>query len=200
MNSHQGEILRYILLQQGIDLIILSDKLKVDITTLQFWLKSPTLARGIIEKIGCAINFDFSYFFYHSDVVPNPIIYLIDDTDLDIEIFKISMRKVIQPKVIEVFKTGDDAINKLLNVSINAPRSLPDYIFVDLNMPVCDGWDFLSHYYQLDLSSYKKPLIYILSSSINKSDINKSTNNKLIKEFISKPIEVRKMKTIFGVS
>ena len=72
-------------------------------------------------------------------------------------------------------------------------ESLPDYIFVDLYMPMFDGWDFLNRFQNIYQSLKKNINIYIVSSSIDPVDINRSKSYPFATTFISKPV----MKDIF---
>ncbi|HEY9002553.1 MAG TPA: response regulator [Mucilaginibacter sp.] len=73
------------------------------------------------------------------------------------------------------------------------PQSLPDYIFIDLYMPMFDGWDFLNRFQKLYKSLQKNIKVYIVSSSINPADISRSKLYPFVTTFISKPI----MKDVF---
>jgi CheY-like chemotaxis protein len=72
-------------------------------------------------------------------------------------------------------------------------KSLPDYIFVDLYMPRFNGWDFLNRFQKIYQSLKKNIHIYIVSSSIDPRDIDRSKSYPFSTEFISKPV----MKEIF---
>jgi len=72
-------------------------------------------------------------------------------------------------------------------------QSLPDYIFLDLHMPMFDGWDFLNKFQNLYQSLKKNIKIYIVTSSINPADLNRSKLYPFVTSFISKPI----MKEVF---
>jgi len=73
-------------------------------------------------------------------------------------------------------------------------NTLPDIIFLDINMPIQDGWDFLN---ELDhVIEQNKIPVHILTSSIDPSDIEKSKNYKSVKSFISKPLTTKKIKEI----
>jgi len=64
---------------------------------------------------------------------------------------------------------------------------LPDYIFVDLNMPEYNGWDFLNGYKRIYHSLRKAIKVYIVSSSIDPADIKRSKNYTFVDSFIMKP-------------
>ncbi|HVV54124.1 MAG TPA: response regulator [Mucilaginibacter sp.] len=72
-------------------------------------------------------------------------------------------------------------------------RALPDYIFVDLYMPRFDGWDFLNRFQNIYQKLKKNIKIYIVSSSVDPRDIDRSKHYPFVTTFISKPV----MKEVF---
>jgi CheY-like chemotaxis protein len=73
----------------------------------------------------------------------------------------------------------------------------PEIIFLDLNMPGMDGWDFLDQFNLLEICP-KMCRIFILSSSISLNDINRSKTYTTVQGFIIKPITIEKLKTALG--
>jgi CheY-like chemotaxis protein len=67
-------------------------------------------------------------------------------------------------------------------------RSLPDYIFIDLYMPSFTGWDFLNRFQNIYQSLKKNINIYIVSSSVDPRDIDRSKTYPFVTTFISKPV------------
>jgi len=63
-----------------------------------------------------------------------------------------------------------------------------DWLFLDLNMPVMDGWDFLKAYLQKFATQYPETKVCILSSTIDPEDFVKAGKYKIVLEFISKPL------------
>jgi len=88
---------------------------------------------------------------------------------------------------IDAFSNGLDAINFLKAVSLDDGK-LPDIILLDLFMPVMDGWGFLKEYEKLQPKLTKKIPIYIVTSSIDPADIQKSKAINLVIDFIVKPM------------
>ncbi|MBO0590347.1 response regulator [Cellulophaga sp. E16_2] len=87
---------------------------------------------------------------------------------------------------IMVFEDGEEALDDLVTL-VKTNQTLPEVIFLDLNMPIMDGWDFLDEFCKIpDIEN--KTRIYILSSSIFSVDIEKSKEYKVVKDFISKPL------------
>lgn len=112
---------------------------------------------------------------------------LIDD-DM---IFQYLAQKVITEtnlvKEIDMFSNGLEAIKYLKSAQTNKNK-LPDMILLDLFMPIMDGWGFLEEYVSIQAAMPKKIPIYIVSSSIDPADIQKSRMMNSVTDFIVKPM------------
>ncbi|MES2268765.1 MAG: response regulator [Bacteroidota bacterium] len=201
MERHRGHKLELVTGILGYSVDELSKKLNVGPDTILDWFESINLDINIINQISKAIEYDFESHF--PDLYLNrynPLIYVIDDADLDIIILQRSINKIVCNARFEVFNNGDGAISRLLHVSINCPELLPNCIFLDLNMPVSDGWDFILDFQRLDIDPLGKIRIFLLTSSLWQSDVERSHNIPAIEEFISKPIKLEKIKSILNPS
>lgn len=92
-----------------------------------------------------------------------------------------------------VYKNGKDAYDKLKELFVNREK-LPQIIFLDLNMPVWDGWQFLDEFTKMPVT--QKVEIYILTSSVHDEDIKRAKTYSLISNYLAKPISQEQMKTI----
>ena len=115
----------------------------------------------------------------------NKMICIIDDDPLFIEGTKtiIDMSRTNNDYV--VYYNGEDAL-KAISEKINNSEILPDIIFLDLNMPIMDGWQFLKAFSELAISICIP--IYVVSSSINQNDILRAKSFKCVIDYIEKPI------------
>lgn len=68
-------------------------------------------------------------------------------------------------------------------------KAFPDFIFLDLNMPALDGLDFLHAYRQFPKEVRESCTLYILSSSVDEDDINRSKIHEDVRDFLFKPID-----------
>lgn len=70
------------------------------------------------------------------------------------------------------------------------------YIFLDINMPVLNGWGFLEALEKMGSIKSDNVSIHIVSSSTDTSDREKAKNHPLVQGFISKPLSAEQLKTI----
>ena len=62
------------------------------------------------------------------------------------------------------------------------------FLFLDINMPLMTGWEFLERLEQNKIQLKDSFLIYMLSSSVNKDDVDKSALNTNVLSFVEKPL------------
>lgn len=114
-------------------------------------------------------------------------VYLIDDDDIFVFLTKKTILKVSDNLDVEVFSDGYQAITHLKAIAEDK-EALPDVIFLDLNMPVMDGWEFLSEYETLCSSLSRDIKLYIVSSSISPHEMERADNIPAVSAFIIKPL------------
>src|ERR1700761_1669351 len=121
-------------------------------------------------------------------------ILLVDDDEINNFISIKLIKKAIENTSISACLNGRFAIEELIEIQKEDPNKLPDYILLDINMPIMNGWEFLDEYKRLNIDPSGKSKIYIISSSVFSNDINKAKSYPLVKNFISKPLSVEKIK------
>jgi len=121
---------------------------------------------------------------------------IIDDdliyTKLVIKLLKI--RNICENVV--VFRNGKEAIDYFSDDAPSEEYTVPELILVDLNMPVMNGWEFLEAFSKIKNKFLKLPPCYIVSSSINPSDIDKAKKIDFVSNYISKPISLEAFERI----
>ena len=70
----------------------------------------------------------------------------------------------------------------------NENTGIPDIIFLDINMPIMDGWQFLERYIPIKNRFRKNITIYMVSSSMSPVDVDKAKAINEISDYIVKPI------------
>lgn len=114
-------------------------------------------------------------------------IFLIDDDKLFIFLLKKTIGLTGINTNITDFIDGRKAL-EYLNDNAALPENLPDVIFLDLRMPIMDGWEFLEEYDSIVKKLSKQNKLFVFSSSISPFDIERAKNDANVTDFIIKPI------------
>lgn len=98
------------------------------------------------------------------------------------------------------FSNGDKAIQFLTQtLDNNDPALLPVLIFLDINMLVMDGWEFLEAYAMLKPRLGKKITIYVVSSSTDIRDYDRAKTISEVSDYIIKPVSGSQLQKIFSL-
>jgi CheY-like chemotaxis protein len=116
-----------------------------------------------------------------------PIIALVDDD----KVFQLTASRTLKAaqlsdKILQ-FDNGEEALD-FLRDHARESDTLPDYIFLDINMPFVDGWMFLDDYADLKTNLSKPIEIYMVSSSIDPRDMDRARQNANVRAYIIKPV------------
>jgi len=127
---------------------------------------------------------------------------IIDDDKIYVNLVK----KIIEVKKLSnnllIYKNGKEALDYFKNSisSVTQVDLLPDVIFLDLNMPVMNGWEFLKEFIKIKSKFNKQVTLYVVSSSKDPKDQERLKSFNLVKEYLVKPIELKRFEKIFGIT
>jgi CheY-like chemotaxis protein len=125
-----------------------------------------------------------------------PLIGIIDDD----KIYQFMLTRLIKNNMLSerivTFMDGEKAIQYLSENKADT-KNIPDIIFLDINMPIMDGWQFLEEYANIKAELKKKIVIIMLSSSVNPIDIERANKITEIADYIVKPIKSEELKRVF---
>ena len=127
---------------------------------------------------------------YLPELRPHPRfnkILLIDDNKTDLFINETILKSLLLSKEIVQELSAGNAIDFLNNVT--KLSDVPDLIFLDLNMPGMDGFEFLTEFNQLPEFIKSKCKIVVVTSSANKDDKHQALMNKNVIRYIIKPLD-----------
>ncbi|MBL7929047.1 MAG: response regulator [Bacteroidia bacterium] len=124
-----------------------------------------------------------------------PSALLIDDNEIDNFINERIINTSGFAEEIIVKTSTDEALEFLKGCEQN-PASMPPVIFLDLNMPVKDGFVFLEEFNKLSDLVKSKSKVVVLSASISPDDINKASANPYVIRYLNKPLSEKYLEAI----
>lgn len=95
---------------------------------------------------------------------------------------------------IQVYESGEEVLD-YYNSTLEPGVEFPEVMFLDLSMPIMDGWQFLERYQKIP-AERKKTKIFIASSSISPDDISRAKAIDEVTDFIIKPITAEKINEV----
>jgi CheY-like chemotaxis protein len=123
------------------------------------------------------------------------IIALVDDDS----IFQFTATRLLESSKLAQnilhFENGAEALTFLREKALQK-ELLPDYLFLDINMPFVDGWMFLEDFTTLKSTLAKDISIYMVSSSIDPRDLNRAKGFIEVRDFIIKPISLERFEEL----
>jgi CheY-like chemotaxis protein len=119
---------------------------------------------------------------------------LVDDNEIDNFINERIINSCGFAQDVIVKKSSDEAIDYLKSNENNTV--FPGIVFLDLNMPVKDGFVFLEDFDRLNDIIKQKCKVIVLSSSISPEDINRASTNPYVVKYINKPLSEKYLEAV----
>ena len=125
----------------------------------------------------------------------------VDDDPITLMLCKKVIEKSEFSHQIDTTNNGEDALKYFDNLKEELKKNknivLPELMFLDLNMPIIGGWEFLDTFSEVNYYPHFPELkVIVLSSTIDPKDIEKSKSYPMVIDFISKPI-TKEMLSLF---
>ena len=109
---------------------------------------------------------------------------LIDDNESDNFFHERAIKKNNADTTVLMETTGIDALKYISS----AANPLSDLIFLDINMPGMNGWEFLVEYNKLPKEQQSRAIIIMLTTSDNPADVERAKKWDFVSDYITKPI------------
>lgn len=124
-------------------------------------------------------------------------IILVDDNDIDIVVNSKLLRLANLTEEIHSFTNGPDAVTYIADQADQLKEKL-NVLLLDIQMPHVDGFETLQRFEALDENLRAAFRVFMLSSSIDRGDIEKAEQNKEIVKVLEKPLDVYLLKRLIG--
>jgi len=128
-------------------------------------------------------------------------ILLIDDDEPTNFLNRMTLEQVGCARHIQVVQSGHDALDFLMQRGKYANERdcpHPDLIFLDINMPAMDGWEFLARYRELSETQKASIVMIMLTTSLNPDDQVRAKAIPEINGFENKPLKADRLKEILS--
>ena len=116
---------------------------------------------------------------------------LIDDNEDDNFFHKIVLTEEGITDNVIVAESGFEALQYL-----SSGKEIPELIFLDINMPKMNGWEFLEEYETLEIPDKTSVVIIMLTTSLNPADKEKAAKIKTVHGFETKPLSKQILNTV----
>lgn len=119
---------------------------------------------------------------------------LVDDREVDNILHADKIKKAEFAKIVYQSNSAESALDLLKNlalISTKEENKLPSFVFVDLDMPVMDGIQFLEEFDKMDDFIKESCRVVMLSATINTADIKEAKSNPSLHKFLIKPLNVK---------
>lgn len=127
-------------------------------------------------------------------------ILLIDDDEATNFLNQMVIEQCGYVEKVIIKQSGREALEYLSSVSSeNNEVTRPDVIFLDINMPAMNGWEFLEEYKKLNEEQKGKMMIVMLTTSLFKEDKERSANVPEVSGFENKPLTKEKLESVMDV-
>lgn len=125
-------------------------------------------------------------------------VWVVDDDPIFRLIFSMTLKKTFDDFTIIEHENGKLALDSLYQ-GFEGNANLPQFLFMDINMPEMNGWQCMDKIKELMPTSLGKfPKIYMVSSSINSDDEQKAYSYPFTSGYLTKPISIEKFQEILS--
>lgn len=121
---------------------------------------------------------------------------IVDDDEFNNKICSVTIAKMSKEAHV---KTFTDPLEGFVHIATEYARpgnTETAILFLDINMPVMNGWEFLERFEELEESLKTRIKVHILSSSVDKRDMERAKANKYVAHYLVKPLTTETIRLV----
>jgi CheY-like chemotaxis protein len=123
---------------------------------------------------------------------------LIDDDEVTNMLNEIVIKDFNNDSEVMIASNGAEALDFLKETKKQPTAGLPDIIFLDINMPIMNGFEFLEELNKIGIGHNNEPSIVLLTSSQSHKDIEESKKYHQVAYYINKPLTEEKLSELLN--
>ena len=124
---------------------------------------------------------------------------VIDDDEFNNKICSVTLEKIDKSSNIKTFLSPVEGFAHIVTEYSRTDNNESAVLFLDINMPVMNGWEFLDRFEELAPTIKNRIKIYILSSSVDKADMMRAQNDPNVEYYLIKPLTKESIRLIIHV-
>ena len=125
---------------------------------------------------------------------------VIDDDAINNKICRTVIEKIYKDAEVNTFTDPIQGFEFIVSEYSKPGNENNAILFLDINMPVMDAWEFLNLFDRLDTHLRNKITIFMLSSSVNKADMERAMSNRNVSYYLIKPLTKESIKLITNLT
>jgi len=123
---------------------------------------------------------------------------IVDDDPQNNLIVKLTIKKYLNPSEIQIFTDPVEGLEWIKDHYLHEVIKSKTVLLLDVNMPIMSGWEFLEEFEKLDALVQIQFFIFMLSSSVDDRDLERSKSCKSVKGYLVKPLKKEELMELMG--
>lgn len=128
-----------------------------------------------------------------------PKFIVVDDDPISNTICRLTLEMVLGRIDLESFTNPKEALDYITTKYV-VPTFSKTILLLDIDMPIMSGWEFLERFDSLNENIKSHINVFILSSSVDPRDKDRSYSNKNVSSFLIKPLTVDAIKNVLKIN
>lgn len=120
---------------------------------------------------------------------------VLEDDDIFMELNQRILQKSGYASGMLCYDNAQRALDDLADRSTSG-KQMPDFILLDLRMPIINGFEFLDRMNRLTQESIRDVKVCMLTSSLDENDITRAFSYGHVFGFLSKPLSIKKLEQL----
>lgn len=124
-------------------------------------------------------------------------VFLVDDSQINNMYMEDMLSDMEQVEAVTVFSNPQEALDEF-DALHKESGTFPDLVLLDIRMPELDGYEFLEELENMIEDTSRLPVVFMLTSSQHKRDLEAFERFPCAKEYLNKPLEMETLQALLA--